>query len=359
MRKMNFSQRKILVVHSGGIGDLILATPALKALRQTLPKSEIHFFGNPMSVEVLKRNQCIDKIITFDTAMIKNSLMRGNLLVLREVISLLRRLRAEQYDASIILQPQLSLLAAVRMATFCFLIAVKERIGRDTGGRGFFLTKKFYESPSSQTHEIERMLKLAEMIGSDADEIAPQVNVSETDRVNVRKLLKSKDICGGNPMICFAPGFGKPTRAWYPKNWAHLADRVVDELKAKVVIIGGAKEVNLAADIISLMRTEAQSLAGETSLMETAALLEMCDLLVTNDSGPMHLASAVGCNIVALFGPGDYNRIRPYGPPDRWRVLRKMVPCAPCYKQICNDHRCMRLITVEDVFSTIKDILNH
>jgi ADP-heptose:LPS heptosyltransferase len=107
------------------------------------------------------------------------------------------------------------------------------------------------------------------------------------------------------------------------------------------------------------MQKEPQVLVGKTSLMEAAAVLEICDLLVTNDSGLMHLASAVGCKIVALFGPGDYNRIRPYAPQGSWRVVRKIVECAPCYKKFCKDHRCMRLITVEDVFRAVKEILYH
>jgi ADP-heptose:LPS heptosyltransferase len=128
-------------------------------------------------------------MIAFDTALVKHMLKRGNLLALREVISFGHKLRGEHYDKLIILQPQLSLLAAARMAFFCLIIGAKERIGRNTDGRGFFLTRKYNESTSTQEHEVGRMLKLIKMVGPNTNEISLELSLTNFDRFNARKLI--------------------------------------------------------------------------------------------------------------------------------------------------------------------------
>jgi ADP-heptose:LPS heptosyltransferase len=117
------------------------------------------------------------------------------------------------------------------------------------------------------------------------------------------------------------------------------------------------KEIELAAQISGLMKKNPIVIAGKTTIAQTANLIERCRLVVSNDSGLMHLAAAVGTNIVALFGPGDYNRVGPYGDSNKFVVVTKKVGCAPCYKVKCEDHKCMKNITVDDVFQAVEKLI--
>lgn len=338
----------------GGIGDLVMATPALRVLRDTFPKARIHFLGGSKTIEVFQNFPYIDKIIIFDTVKIKNSFFRGIFKTFRQIWFL----RNQRYDALFVLQPQLSFLAAVRMGLFILCLGIPERFGRNTDGRGFFLTKSIKEISSSNKHEVERMLEIIRLSGVVGKTYNPAICILQSDQDTVSKLLNYNGVSKLDFLIAFAPGFGKLTRSWYPERWSQLGDRLIDRYNAKILLIGGVKEIELATQISGLMKKSTIITAGKTTISQTASLLQRCQLVVSNDSGPMHLAAAVGAKIVALFGPGDYNRIHPYGNPNKFVIVTKKVDCAPCYKTKCKDHRCMKNITVDDVFQAAEKLIS-
>lgn len=353
MSKAMIKDRKILVIHSGGIGDLVMATPALRSLRDIFPEVRIHFLGNLIATEVFRNLTYIDKIIIFDTGKIKSVFLKDIFKTLRHIW----HLRNQSYSALFVLQPQLSLWAAFRMGLFILSLGVPERFGRNTSGRGFFLTKSFMETSSSNKHEVERMLEVVRLSGGMQEPYNPDIPILQDDRDRVRELFSHNGVSSLDSLIAFAPGFGKPTRKWYPERWAQLGDRLADKYNAKIVLVGGLKEVELAAQISNLMKNSPILTAGKTTVAQAVAMLEWCRLLVSNDSGLMHLAAAIGINIVAIFGPGDYNRIRPYGDPHKFVIVTKELVCAPCYKVKCKDHICMRNITVDDVFLAVQKLM--
>lgn len=343
---VQISLRKILAIHTGGIGDLIMATPALRTLRTTFLNTEIHFIGSPKAVEVIQNLHYVDKIIVLDTSKIKNRFFGEIFKIFRYILFL----RSQRYDSLFVLQPQLSFLASLRMGLFILSLGVPERYGRSTNGKGFFLTKSVKVLTSSNRHEVERMMDVMKLSGAIPENFDLEIPISPDDRSKVSELLNHNGISKLDFLIALAPGFGKPTRRWYPERWAQLGDLLADTYNAKILLISALKEIELAAQIASLMKNTPIITAGKTTIAQTACLLERCRLVVSNDSGPMHLAQAVGANIIALFGPGDCNRIRPYGNPNKYIIVTKKVDCAPCYKLTCKDHRCMKDITVDDVF---------
>lgn len=220
------------------------------------------------------------------------------------------------------------------------------------------MTKKVNEANSCNKHEVERMLDIVKLLGEVSQDFKLEISISQYDRDVISDLLNNNSVSYSDFLIALAPGFGNPTRGWYPERWAQLCDRLVSKYNAKIILIGGLKEVNLANQISNLMKEKPIMIAGKITIAQTAALIERCHLVITNDSGPMHIAAAVGANIVALFGPGDYNRIRPYGDADKFVIVSKNIDCAPCYKVECKDHRCMKDVTVDDVFKAVERILN-
>lgn len=347
--------KKILLIHTGGIGDLIMATPALRSLRQVFPKAKIHFLGNTKSIEVIQRFPYIDKIITLDTSKVKSN---HSLLDAPQVFHRLLHLRRQKYEALFVLQPQLSFGASIRMGIFVLSLGIPKRFGRNTKGRGFFLNRSIQENSSSTKHEVERMLEVIRLSCVIPENYSLEMPISQDDRYFASQLLGNKGIKPSDFIIAFGPGFGKPTRGWYPQRWARLGDLLIDKYGAKIVLLGGIKEIELSSKIAYIMKNRSIIITGKTTIFQSAALLEQCHLLICNDSGLMHLATAVGTNIVALFGPGDYNRIKPYANPDSFVIVNKKISCAPCYKLECKDHRCMKEITVENVFNAAETLIS-
>lgn len=344
-------ERKILVIHTGGIGDLIMATPTLKAVRHLFPKASIHFLGNPKSIEAIRDLPYVNEIIAINTGRIKSRILGE----IPGMLKLVRFLRNRKYNSLFVLQPQLTFGAAIRMGLFIIPLGIPERFGRNTNGRAFFLTKEVEETSSSKKHEVERMLDVIRLAGAVPENYNMTIPISQNDRNVILGLLNDNRITQLDFLIALAPGFGKPTRGWYPDKWAQLADRLISKHGATILIVGGLKEMNLAIQISNLMKERPIIIAGKTNIFQTAALMEQCQIVISNDSGPMHIAAAVRANIVALFGPGDYNRIRPYANTDKFVIVTKNAQCAPCYKVECKEtskegHRCMTDITVDDVF---------
>jgi 3-deoxy-D-manno-octulosonic-acid transferase/heptosyltransferase-1 len=145
------------------------------------------------------------------------------------------------------------------------------------------------------------------------------------------------------------------TKLWEPERFAVLADRVTDELSCEVVFTGSNKDRNVIEDISKKMKRRPINLAGRTSLKQLACLFTGCAVLVTTDTGPMHIAAAMGCRVVALFGPTAPWRTGPYG--QSHKVIRADLECSPCFKKKCNDMSCMKEITVDRVFEAVKDMV--
>ena len=256
-------------------------------------------------------------------------------------------LRREGYDATVNLRTINSLGGALKMAAIFYCCGSRLKVGRNTEGRGFFLNRSVPESDFDVVPEVEFAARVVSLLGVEVADLAPDLVIPESDERAVDELLEAEGL-GNRPMLGVNPGAAWPSKLWPVERFAEVVNTLRDEFGCDVVVTGSPDERALAARLCELAHG-AVNVAGRTSLKQLASLLGRTVLFVTNDTGPMHIAAAVGARLVAIFGPGEYQRYKPIGPADRIAVVRADVDCAPCPRYSCPSMKCLRAIGVEDV----------
>lgn len=342
-------RKKIWVRGTNWIGDAILTIPALEALRRAMPETEITLAVRPWVSELFENFPAIDHLQVYDPSN-KRCAGRGRATFIQEVAQ-------QRFDAAVLLPN------SFETAYVAWRARIPERIGYATDGRGFLLTRRLrVRAEVLEQHQNNYYLDLLRQAG--IIENIPEVRrislpLSEERVRRARQRLQEKGATLDHPLIGLNPGafFGSAKR-WLPERYAALADRFIDALQAHVIIFGSASERTMAEAIARGMRHSPTILSGETGLGELAAMLQCCSLLVTNDSGPMHLAAAVGTRTLAIFGPTDERTTAPLGP--HTRLIKSPVSCSPCLLRECPlDHRCMTRVTCDEVFDAAVELLSH
>jgi lipopolysaccharide heptosyltransferase II len=268
------------------------------------------------------------------------------------VSRLIRLIREEKYDAVLDLQ------GLFRSGVISYLSGARLRVGFANAREWapLFYNRKI-SVPTVQMHAIDRYLLFLDQLGLSKEAFDYGLCMEEGAKVAVAKLLLQQGISGDGALIILNPNARWETKKWLPERFAALAGRLVNELDSQVVIIGTPSERKEAEGITALTGGRIINLAGATGLLELGALLERADLMITCDSGPMHLAAAVGTRVLALFGPTDPARTGPYG--QGHRVITKGIDCSPCLKRTCSKERleCMEAISVGEVFEEVRRIL--
>jgi heptosyltransferase-2 len=236
------------------------------------------------------------------------------------------------------------------------------RIGYARDGRSALLTEAIEPPPPAayghQAHYYLELLFRANLIDHREQVREIRLALHESEQHWARKQLEALGLEGPRFLIGLNPGaaFG-PAKRWLMERYASLADRLIASFHADVVIFGSREERPLAEEIARAMEHTPAVLAGDTTLRQLMALLARCHLLVTNDSGPMHLAAALGLPLVAIFGSTNERATGPVSP--RARIVKRQVECSPCGLRVCPiDFRCMNSITVEDVYSTVARLID-
>lgn len=349
---------KVLVLQLGGIGDLVLSTPALNAIRQSFKASYIGLLVISRSADLIKNCPYIDDLFVFDiyyTNLI--SLFKSQAII--KVWKTIRQLRRLRFDMVINLENISSWAGAFKMAVLFWLIGAKYRVGRDTDGKGFFLNLKVKDSRKDSRHELDANLDVARAIGAHIQDIRPEVFISEEDKGFILDFLSQNGISDKDLLIGFNPGAFRLNRRWFEKCWAQLAERLIKEYGCKIVITGHRSEQRMIGEIVRLSGDKRLITATNLTLKQLAALIERLRLFITNDSGPMHIAAAVQAPLIAIFGAGEFHKFSPQYSQAKFKILRKDIDC----RQSCNDkfncasRRCMELITVEDVMQAVREIL--
>ena len=218
-----------------------------------------------------------------------------------------------------------------------------------------FFRKELF-SRKNKINEAERRLRMMPSSFPLPEDKSLFFPVSEENRVSIQRILKNYGIEPKEKLIVLNPGANWEAKRWKKECFAEVGDKLSGEYRKKIVIIGGKKEENLAEEVKNLMKESAVNLAGKTTLGELAALLKGSSLLITNDTGPMHLASTVKCPIVAIYGPGNWLRYGPYE--NRHRIVHSNFPCSPCNVVKCpRNFLCMKLIKVSDVLQAANELL--
>mgnify|MGYP003874195295 CR=1 FL=1 len=331
---------RILAMQTGGwIGDMVLLTPALRALKRRYPRSHLALLVNPLVERLMMRNPYVDEVIVYD----KRGKDRG----LKGFIEMAARLRKRRFDLALIFHPN-----SVRSALLALAAGVPERVGSNASMRGLLLTRSIPDE--KWIHEVERYLRVTRLAGAEG-EGRLEFWHGEEERRYIRRLLKEEGIDPGKPLVAVNPFTTWPSKRWEAGRFAELIRRLKADLGVQVVLTGSEEDLEEAERIASLSRAHPLILAGRTDVFQLGALLEICDLLITPDSAPMHIAAAVGTPTVALFGPTSPLRHGPYG--EGHTVLHHPPPCSPCYNTYCRDRKCMLSITVDEVLEAVRRAL--
>lgn len=350
---MNIKERKaikkLLVRSTNWIGDAIMTTPAVRAIRRNFPNAHISMLAKPWVAPVFAHSPNVDEIIIYDA----NGRHGGTLGPLR----LAKDLRAHDFDAAILLQN------AIEAALIVFLAGIPTRIGFDTDGRRFLLTHAVRRTKAiKKIHQTGYYIKILEGLGLAGGSHALELSLDPADIRQAAKLLKERGVDPARPIIGLNPSatFG-PAKQWFPERYAALGDLLAKEMGASILIFGGPADQNLGRTITGLMATPAVDFSGRTSLGEAMALIGRCNAFVTNDSGLMHVAAALNTPLVAVFGSTNSTTTSPFS--DTSRIVRVPTPCSPCMQPVCplkhteNNMDCMRKVSVDMVADVVKDLL--
>ncbi|GAB4419684.1 MAG: lipopolysaccharide heptosyltransferase II [Thermodesulfovibrionales bacterium] len=346
---------KILVRGVNWIGDAVMSLPALKALRKACPESSISLLVKPSIAPIFDRNPDIDEIILYGEE------FKG----ITGRLRLAGVLRGKGFSRAILFQN------AFDAALIAFLAGIPERVGYNRDGRGMLLTGPIpFDNEDRRMHHTDYYLDLLTRAGiSDSKPnppIAPWIYLSLEERLSARNALSELK----RPILGISPGaaYGSAKR-WFPDRFAEVADWFINDTGGSVVIFGGKDEASIAEEIEKLVITQKSNnsllvtrhsllnLSGKTSLRELISLISECDVILSNDSGAMHIAYAVGTPLVAMFGSTDPKLTGPLKGVNV--VLKADLACSPCFERTCrdNDMKCMYNITTDDVYLAIKKIL--
>ncbi len=335
----------ILIVNVNWVGDVLFSTPAIRAIRQHYPDAYIACMVVPRCKEILELNPNLNELIIYDEDEIHKSLL-GKL-------KLISTLKKRHFNTVFLFHRSLTRTLMVALS------GIHERVGIYTPKRGFLLTKKV--KPLSQdVHKVEQFLNIVRAKGIKPTSENLELFVGEDDELYAEELLKSEGVKKGELMIVLNPGGNWDLKRWPAENFAQVGDRLAEIYKARILITGADKDIGLGEKIANMMRYKPIISCGKTTLRQLAAILKRANLVISNDSGPMHIAVSQGARTIALFGPTNHKITGPYGD-GRYVVIHKTpekLGCkVPCYNLNCEDNACMKAITVEDVIREAEPLL--
>jgi heptosyltransferase-2 len=335
--------KRILVRAVNWLGDAVMTTPAIEAIRASFPAARITLLATPLVAELFSPHDSVDEVMIYE----KNGRHAGLMGRLR----LAGELRARGFDLAILLQN------AFDAALIAWLARIPVRIGYRTDGRGFLLSRGSpLTGESKRLHHVEYYLKMLSHFGIASASKALSLTVTEEEEREAAALLHGTGIEADDFLIGVNPGatYGSAKR-WYPDRFAAVANELCNRWDGKLVIIGGHSEQSIADEIAAAAEVKCLNLAGRTSVRQLMALIKRCDFFITNDSGPMHIAAVFGVPLVAVFGPTDHTTTSPFS--EKAIVVSRNVECAPCLLRKCpTDHRCMKSVTFEDVIAAASEL---
>jgi heptosyltransferase-2 len=347
------SVRSLLVRGTNWVGDAILSLPALKRVRREFPDATITLLVRPWVAGIYEGCAAVNEVWLFDQC----GLHRG----WQGRLRLVRELRQRRFDAALLFQNAFEAALLVRLA------GIPVRAGYDRDGRGWLLSHKIAIDPrASKLHQTYYYLDLVDqLLGSPRtiqglepmwmSEFPPEsmpditLGMSSARKESARLRLQAQGVDFTRTMVGVNPGaFYGSAKRWPVARYAAVLDRLIDERQVSVAIFGSPNEVKIAESIRAAMRRQPAILSGRTELSELIAMIACCDLFLTNDSGPMHLAAALRVPTLAIFGSTDEVATGPMSPAAV--VLNKRVECSPCLLRECPiDHRCMTRLSSEEV----------
>lgn len=338
--------KRILIVRTDRIGDVLLSTPVIKAMRDNYPNAYIAMMVSPYAKDIVEDNPYLDAVIIYDKDGKHKSWGRS--------FKFARNLKKKKFDLALILHP------TNRAHLVTFLAGIPERIGYNRK-LGFLLTKKIEHTKQlGQKHELEYNLDLLKVLGIKVFDKTLFMPIRKDSEKWADDFLREKGISAADKLLAIHPGASCPSKVWPNERFAQVADSLSAKYGFKVLVISGPKDVALAQSVVKNMQKPAFNAGGRTSVSQLASLLKRCILLISNDSGPVHIASAVGIPVISIFGRSQKGLS-----PNRWgpvnkkgRVLHKEAGCIECLAHNCEkSFACIKAITIDDVLNMADSIL--
>ena len=338
--------RRIVVRGPNWLGDAVMCEPALSQVRTLFPQAEITLLVKPGIADLLAQHPEVNRTLVYDD--------RGRHAGLVGKWTLAGVLRRHRFDLAILFQN------AFEAALISFLAGIPRRFGYATDGRTLLLTDPVTVPPrTAQRHQVEYYWDLLKPLGGHGPAPAPRLFVTPDESALIAGRLADAGIGPSDPVIGVNPGstYGHAKR-WLPDRYAEVVNRAVTDVQGRsgarvgVAILGAKGEEPLGKAIADQIKTRTVVCSGQTTVRELMALVKRCQLFLTNDTGPMHVAAAFKVPLVAVFGPTDWQTTSPFGVDAQ--LVRQPVSCAPCLLRECPiDHRCMTGVTVEQVYDAV------
>lgn len=338
---------RLLVVRLDTIGDVLLSEPAIAALKRRFPEAAIDLVCGKAGQAVLDGNPHVHEFVRYDAPW--HAAWRGQrvdwLARARSLLDVLRTLRQRRYDAV------LELRGDIRDIAFAALTGAPVRVGNSARGGRYLLT---HDVPAHvDAHRVEWCLQLAAVLGADATPAPPALQLTAEARAAAAELLAD-----GQPWAVLHLGAGFESKLLPARTFGEIADGLAAR-GYRIAVVGGREDERLVRQLVEHTAAEVLVLAGQLSLVESAAVIERSKLFVGNDSGPMHLAASVGTPIVAFFGPSEPWRYHPWGAP--YRIVELDLPCRPCDHVHCvqAEYLCMTRITAAQALAAAAELEQH
>ena len=340
----------VLVVKLSAIGDVIQTLPMVEALKKRYPRASIDWLVEEEASELLFGHPALNRVIVSRRkSWLKGFFRKGEVRkTLREIARFLQELRSRQYDLVIDNHGILKSGLLVMLSRGKRKIGYKPSKGISEEG-SYLFTNERYKPLSIERHALERYLDLVSQMGVPVEEAGLGYPLSPDFPLKAENLLRQKGFFS-RPLVVIHPMAKWETKQWPRENFSRLISALTKK-KATVVITGSPQDVEPVEEILGRVENSAAvlNLAGKTGLKELAGIFALADLVLTPDTGPMHLAAAVKAPLIALFGPTAPWRTGPYG--DHNLVIRKALACSPCFKEKCPTRECMNSIGVEEVLA--------
>jgi len=345
---MSPSPKRILVIRLDRIGDVVLSTPVFQALRRQFPHAFIAAMVRPACRDVVEGHPALNEVILYEK--------EGRHRRLTETIRFARRLRRTAFDTALILHP------TNRSHWIPWLAGIPVRIGYDRKSAWLLTHRIPHRKHEGARHEAAYTLEMLRVFGISPPPPEPLIRVHPQAERQVDALLADAAIQPADRLVAVHPSASCVSKRWLPERFAEVADRLIEERGVRVCLVAGEDDARYALRVAQAMRRPVVNLAGRLSLGELAALLGRCRLLISNDSGPVHVAAAVGTTVVDLFGRNQRGLS-----PSRWGpigqghvILHKEVGCVTCLAHRCDiGFLCLTSLSVEEVYQASVAVLDH
>lgn len=355
--------KRILVINTFGIGDVLFSTPMLKVLKANMPHASIDFICNKRCQDILVNNKNINEVIVFEKDEFREAFRKSKVEFIKKICQFIQKIKQKRYELA------MDLSLGYRASLLFKLLGIKRRIGFNYRNRGKFLTDKIDMEGFDKKKVPLYHMDLLKALDIDIPKgVFPEVFASEEDDRWARDLmlklrLEDKFIIG------IAPGGGRSWgsdsryRRWPVSNFAHVADKLMDKFGIPVLLFGDKDERKLCVAMQRIMHNKSVDMAGKTNVSQFMSLVKRCGLILCNEGGPLHIAVALGIPTASIFGPVDEII---YGPctadASKHAIITDRRKCSPCYSKFkhkkCDTLICLESISEDKVFNTVSGLLN-